>query len=79
MAPLYVTKFPEAVQTWALPTTTVKARVEVNANGSVASVKAFDGYEALTRPTEDALSNVNFAPRDAAYTVDVAVEWRAEE
>ncbi len=79
MAPLFVTKFPEAVQTWALPTTTVKARVEVNANGSVASVKAFDGYEALTRPTEDALSNVNFAPRDSAYTVDVAVEWRAGE
>jgi hypothetical protein len=76
MAPLFVQGFPQEATPLGLPVTPVRARVEVDEAGTVASVAAWEGFAVLGAPTEHALRAARFPAQSAAYAVDVVVEWR---
>lgn len=76
MQALYVQGHPEAAKKLQLPTTKVTARVQVSAGGVPTAATAFSGYQVLGPGTEQALMGAAFPKRDAAYAVDVEVEWR---
>lgn len=79
MEPLFIPAMPLAGKQLGLPTTVVSARLEVAEDGSVTSVRAYKGYEALTEACEAALKGARFARMGKAYAVDVDVEFRKEE
>ena len=74
--PFFVKGMPDEAKSLDLPKTVVKARVEVGAEGRARNVRAYEGFEALAGPTENALLAAAFPVRAAPYAVDVDVEWR---
>lgn len=76
MQPLFVQGHPDAAKPLSLPAVKVKARVVVSATGSVSSVTAYEGFQALGVPTEEALAPATFPAKGTPYAVDVEVEWR---
>lgn len=76
MQPLFVQGHPDAAKRLSLPTVKVKARVLVSATGSVSSATAYDGFQVLATPTQDALAGAAFPAKGSPYAVDVDVEWR---
>lgn len=65
---------PTVAAQLGLPTSTVSARVEVDATGVVTEAHAFKGYEALAGPCERTLLGAHFPKTDAPCTVDVDVD-----
>lgn len=79
MQPLYVPSFPPEARGLGLTKATVSARLLVAANGMVETATVYKGYAVLVAPGEQALRAARFPVRgDAAYVVDVEVEFRAE-
>ncbi len=76
--PFFVKGMPDEAKPLDLPKTFVKARVEVGTDGRARSVRAYEGFEVLATPTENALLSAMFPVRAAAYAVDVDVEWRPD-
>jgi hypothetical protein len=74
--PFFVKGMPEEAKPLDLPKTVVRARVEIGAEGRARTVRAYEGFEVLATPTENALLAAAFPVRPAPYAVDVDVEWR---
>ena len=49
---------------------------EIGAEGRARTVRAYEGFEVLATPTENALLAAAFPVRSGPYAVDVEVEWR---
>ncbi|MFN7144306.1 MAG: hypothetical protein ACK4YP_11055 [Myxococcota bacterium] len=78
MQPLFVVGHPDAAKPLELPAVKVKARVVVGADGLPNTIQAFDGFQVLAAPTEEALRAARFPARGAPYAVDLELEWRPE-
>lgn len=79
MQALYIPAMPLAGQQLGLPTTSLRARVEVAADGTVTAAKVYKGYEALVDACEAGLRGARFTATGTAYAVDVDVEFRKQE
>lgn len=79
MQAFFVEGIPEEAKASQIPTTTVRARVWVRADGTVEKVVPWEGFAVLSTPTETALRGATFPKRDAPYAVDVGVEWREKK
>lgn len=76
MAPLFIQGQPEIAFPYELPTSTVRARIQIDAEGRVLSVAPFEGYAVLGEHVQRALNSAKFPVRGGPYAVDVAVEVR---
>lgn len=76
MASLFLPQMPESAQTAGLPTSVVKCRVLVNADGSVKEVWPFEGYVLLGEAVDPALRAARFPAKGEPYGVDLDVEVR---
>ena len=76
MDALFVKGLPEAATALQIPTTRVRAKVAVDAEGRVTQAFAYEGFAVLGAPTEEALRLATFPKRSAPYSVDVELEWR---
>lgn len=79
MAPLYLPDMPDGAKTAGLPTSVVKCRVLVNADGSVKEVWPYEGYVLLGEAVDPALRAARFPARAEPYGVDIEVEVRRGE
>ncbi len=76
MDALFIKGLPEAATALQIPTTRVRAKVAVDAEGRVTQVFPYEGFAVLGKPTEEALLLATFPKRGAAYSVDLELEWR---
>lgn len=77
MKPLFIVGFPQIAGPYELPTSTVRARVVVDAEGVPTAYTAYQGYEVLLDHVERGLKDARFPKRGGPYAVDLDVEVRA--
>ncbi len=77
MQPLFIVGYPQVAQPYDLPTSQVRARVVVDADGVPQQFQAYQGYELLFEHVERGLKDARFPKRSGPYAIDLDVEVRA--